>query len=67
MSFDIKVTNLVLRMHVVSLGKPIDSTSLLKALSDKLDIKRHPPSILFVHANLYLMLDTGSNVFSEES
>ena len=34
-----------LRTHVESLGKPRDSTSVLKALPGKLDIKRHSPSI----------------------
>ena len=37
-----------LKKHVESLGKPPDSTSVLKALPGKLDIKRHSPSILFV-------------------
>ena len=39
---------LALRMHVKSLGKPRDSTSILKALPGKLYIKRHSPSILYV-------------------
>ena len=37
-----------LRMHVESLGKPRDVTSILKALPGKLDIKRHSPSILYI-------------------
>ena len=36
------------RMHVEPLGKPRDSTSVLKALSGKLDIKKHSPSILYI-------------------
>ena len=36
------------KMHVESLGKPRDSTSILKALPGKLDIKRHSPSILYL-------------------
>ena len=36
-----------LRTHVESLGKPRDSTSVLKALPGKLDNKRHSPSILY--------------------
>ena len=39
------------RMHVESLAYPRDSTSILKALPDKLDIKRHSSSILYL---LYL-------------
>ena len=37
-----------LRMHVESLGKPRDSKSVLEALPGKLDIKRHPPSNLYL-------------------
>ena len=36
------------RTHVKSLGKLCDSTSILKALPGKLDIKRHSPSILYL-------------------
>ena len=36
------------RTRVESLHKPRDSTSVLKALPGKLDIKRHSPSILYV-------------------
>ena len=36
------------RMHVELLGKPRDSTGILKALPGKLDIKRCSPSILYV-------------------
>ena len=36
------------RMHVESLDKPCDSTSILKALPGKLDIKRHSPCILYI-------------------
>ena len=32
------------RTHVESLGKPRDSTCVLEALPEKLDIKRHSPS-----------------------
>ena len=35
-----------LRTHFESLFKPSNSTSVLKALPGKLDIKRHSPSIL---------------------
>ena len=37
-----------LRTHVELLGKPPMSTSVLKALPGKLDIKRHSPSILYL-------------------
>ena len=39
------------RTHVESLGKPRDSTSILKALSGKLDINRHSPwySLCIIH------------------
>ena len=37
-----------LSMHVESLGKPSMSTSILKVLPGKLDIKRHSPSILYL-------------------
>ena len=40
-----------LRTHVESLGKPPMSTSVLKALHGKLDIKRHSPSILYLLGN----------------
>ena len=36
------------RMHVESLGSLAMSTSVLKALPGKLDIKRHSPSILYI-------------------
>ena len=38
-----------LKTHVESLGKLAMSTSVLKALPGKLDIKRHSPSILYVY------------------
>ena len=38
----------VLRTHIESLGKRCDSKIVLKALPDKLDIKRHSPSILYL-------------------
>ena len=38
-----------LRTHVESLGKPRDVTSVHIALPGKLDIKRHSPSILYIH------------------
>ena len=41
-----------LRTHVESLGKPRMSTSVLEALPGKLDIKRHSPSILYIHNSL---------------
>ena len=34
-------------MHVESLGKPRDSTSILEALSGKLAIKRQSPCVLY--------------------
>ena len=47
-----------LRMHVELLGKPRDvskclviSTSFLKTLPGKLDIKRHSPSTLYISEN----------------
>ena len=43
-----------LRTLVESLGKPRDSTSVLKALPGKLDIKRHSPSILYLSDCMYL-------------
>ena len=51
-----------LRMHVESLGKPRDSTSVLEALPDKLDIKNtHLVFSMYTCANLYVMLGTGTN------
>ena len=38
----------VLRMYVESLASLVMSTSVLKALPGKLDIKRHSPSILYI-------------------
>ena len=38
-------------MHVLSLGKPRNSTSILEALPSKLDIKRRSASILYFHWN----------------
>ena len=47
MSFDIKFTRLGFKnTHVELLGKPSDSTSVLKALPGKLDIKKNLPTIL---------------------
>ena len=43
-----------LRTHVESLGKPPMSTSILKALPGKPDIKRHSPSILYLSAKTVL-------------
>ena len=37
-------------MHVESLGKPRDVSKRSQALPAKLDIKRHSPSILYIHA-----------------
>ena len=39
-------------MMSTSILKPRDSTSILKALSCKLDIKRHSPGILYISASL---------------
>ena len=44
---------LALRTHVESLGKPRDSTSVLKALPVKLDIKIHSTRILYL-SHLFL-------------
>ena len=41
-----------LRTHVESLGKPRDVNKVFKALSGKLDIKRHSPSILYLFSLL---------------
>ena len=56
----------VLRRHIKlfeSLGKPRDSTNILKALPVKFDIKRHSPSILYMmrefghfYSGLWLLL-----------
>ena len=40
------------RTYVESLSKPCDSTSVIKALLGKLDIKRHSSSILYIHRPL---------------
>ena len=37
-----------LRINVELLGKPRSSTIILKALHGKLDVKIHPPSILYI-------------------
>ena len=37
------------RTHVESLCKPLGSTTVMEALPGKLDIKRHSPSILYLH------------------
>ena len=42
------------RTHVESLGKPRDSTIVYGVLPGKLDIKRHPPSILYMYNRLKL-------------
>ena len=39
---------LALRTHVESLGKPSDSTGVLKALPGKLDNSKYSPSIFYV-------------------
>ena len=49
-------------MHVKSFGKPRDSTSVLKALPDKLDIKRHSASILYLSSLVALAGVQGSVV-----
>ena len=41
-----------LRTHVESLGKPRESTCVIKALPGKLDIKRHSPSILYISISI---------------
>ena len=43
------------RTHVESLGKPLDSTSILEALPGKIDIKRHSHSILYLHVYPWCM------------
>ena len=59
-----------LRMHVALLGKPHDSTSILKALPGKLDIKRYSPSILYVSVLMKLLpiaaFDTTSSISCRE-
>ena len=50
-----------LRTHVESLGSLAMSTSILKALPGKLDIKVHSPSILYIH---FLTLITKLCIFS---
>ena len=42
-----RIPGSALRMHVELLGKPRDVNNL-KALTGKLDIKRHSPSILYL-------------------
>ena len=44
---------LALRVHVESLEGLAMSTSVLKALPGKLDIKRHSPSILYVSTRVF--------------
>ena len=51
------------RMHVKSLYKPCDSTSVLKALPGKLDIKRHSSSILYANKS-YIHRSMKENEFS---
>ena len=54
---------LALRMHVESLASLAMSTSVLKALPGKLDIKRHSPSILYICVSLsvkYIVPDSNS-------
>ena len=46
------------RMHVELLGKPRDSTSVLKALPGKPDIERHSPSILYFPGPLDIIIET---------
>ena len=38
-----------LRTYIESRDKPRDSTDVLKDLPDKLNIKRHSPSSLYIH------------------
>ena len=52
-----------LRTHVESLGKPRDVNMRSQALPDKLDIKRHSPSILYLPSLLLQDWDA-SNAFS---
>ena len=42
------------RTHVESLSKPVMSTSIPEALPDKLAIKRHPPSILYLSVTSHM-------------
>ena len=51
-----------LRIHVKSFTKPCDSTSVLKALPGKLDIKRHSPSIYYLSSLVALACVHGSVV-----
>ena len=39
-----------LRMHVESLRKPRDVNMRSQSLAGKLDIKRHSPSLLYLHS-----------------
>ena len=54
-----------LKMHVQSLGKPRNSTLILKALPGKLGIKRHLPSILYLsgyHILYHLLNDRATKI-----
>ena len=51
--FDIKITRLSFLERLLNCSASLAmSTSILKALPGKLDIKRHPPSILYIHMQL---------------
>ena len=47
---------LALKTHVESLASLAMSKSVLKALPDKLDIRRHLPSILYIYRHYGLLL-----------
>ena len=54
------------RMHVESFGKPRDSTSILKDLPDKLDIKRHSVfSMDWKSSTAALLYSNGTTGFSK--
>ena len=67
-SFDSKFTRLIFESLCESLGKPHDSTSILEALTGKLDIKRHSPSILIFTCSIIaaMMKVKRSNSWSYE-
>ena len=44
---------LALRTHVESLSKPYNVNKLSQGLPGKLDIKRHPPSILYLFGTIF--------------
>ena len=50
-------------MHVESFRKPLDSTSVLKALPCEFDIKRHSPCIRYVVVCVFVVCQSS---FAEE-